>query len=123
MQATRYGKKMRLLADVNIENQAVVQLRTAGHDVLWALESSPTTSDVNLLRQATQGRRTLLTYDRGFGEIVVRERIPAPYGVVLFRLPDEVQGDPRSNFIFGASTIWEQWPPGIWTIRVGHNRG
>ena len=51
MQATRYGKKMRLLADVNIENQAVVQLRTAGHDVLWALESSPTTSDVNLLRQ------------------------------------------------------------------------
>ena len=114
---------MRLLADVNIDQMAVVQLQAAGHDVFYAKQDSPSASDPALLHQATREQRTLLTFDRGFNELVFRDGIPAPYGVILFRLLDEVQGEARANFIFGATTIWEQWPPGVWTIRVIHGTG
>ena len=50
-------------------------------------------------------RRTLLTFDRGFNELVVRDEIPAPYGVVLFRLPGEMRGEiPRANLVYGIAT-------------------
>ena len=111
---------MRLLVDENIDKLAVVRLRADGHDVFYVLEDSPSALDLSLLHQATRERRTLLTFDRGFNELVVRDGIPAPYGVVLFRLPDEVRGEPRANLVYGIATSREQWPPGIWTIRVVH---
>lgn len=112
---------MRLLADENIDSLAVTRLRTAGHDVFYVREISPSAEDPNLLNQATREQRTLLTYDKGFGELVVRHGMVAHYGVILFRLVDELQGETRANFIFGATTIREQWPPGIWTIHVRHS--
>ena len=112
---------MRLLADENIEGLAVVKLRAASHNVLYVREISPSAEDRNLLVQATGDRRTLLTYDKDFGELVVKRGMVAPYGVILFRLVDELRGEAKANFIFGATTIREQWPSGIWTIRVGHS--
>ena len=114
---------MRLLADENIDSLAVAKLRAAGHDVFYVRETSPSAHDPNLLIQATSERRTLLTYDKDFSELVVRRGLPVPFGVILFRLVDELKGEPRENFIFGATTIREQWPSGIWTIRVRQNKG
>ena len=114
---------MRLLVDENIDRRAVSLLRTAGHDVFYVREENPSTADPNLLQQATREQRTLLTYDKGFGELAMRRGILAPYSVVLFRLSGEVPSEARANFIFRATTIWEPWPPGIWTIQIRHNPG
>ena len=109
---------MRLLADVNIESQAVAQLRAAGHDVLWAQEKSPESPDVNLLRQATQEQRILFTHDEDFGELIRRLGEPAPYGVIRFRIHRTVPAQVVAKFIAGAVISWEQWPPGLWTIQI-----
>lgn len=114
---------MRLLVDENVDKLAVVKLRADGHDVFYALEDSPSALDPSLLHQATRERRTMLTFDRGFNELVVRDEIPAPYGVVLFRLPEEALGEFRASLVYSIATSQEQWPPGIWTIRVAHRAG
>ena len=111
---------MRLLADENIDQSAVVRLRSMGHDVVYAKESSPSADDPYLLRQAMREQLTLITYDMDYGELVHRRGELAPSGVIQFRIHDQLQGEARINFIVGAVTIWEQWPPGVWTIQVRH---
>ena len=111
---------MRLLADVNIEAEAVALLRSVGHDVLWAKESSPESPDIDLLRQATREQRTLLTHDADFGELVRRYREPAPYGVIRFRIYKAVPAETTAKFIYGSVISWDSWPPGLWTIQIRH---
>ncbi len=114
---------MRLMADANMDGRVVTLLRADGHDVFYAREQSPSPDDLTLLRQATLEQRTLFTYDMDFGELVHIYEEPAPYGVILFRLLDEVKGEARANFIFGTVTMWEPWPPEVWTIQIRHRSG
>ncbi len=111
---------MRILADENMLAEAVASLRAAGHDVLWALETHRSADDPNLLELATQEGRTLITFDSDFGELVHRYRVPAPYGVVFFRLHKDVPEPVQAEFIAHAATSWDTWPPGIWTIQIRH---
>ena len=111
---------MKILADENMLAGAVAYLRAAGHDVRWARETDRSAPDPNLLELATQEERTLITYDKDFGELVFRERMPAPFGTLLFRLNDRVPEPVQSEFIFRSVTAWDSWPPGIWTIQIRH---
>ena len=84
---------MILLADENFPRPAVEALRQAGLDVLWIAESNPGAPDDEVLGLALSTGRTLLTFDKDFGELAYRRRLPAQCGIVLFRLtpqsPDE----------------------------------
>ena len=111
---------MRFLADENIDKLSVQMLREAGHDVFYVREINPSEEDPSLLSQATREQRTLLTYDKGFSELIVRRGFRAPYGVILFRLTDELPRVAKASLIFGAATIREEWPPGIWTVHLRH---
>lgn len=84
---------MLLLADENIEALAVTKLRAAGNDVIWVKESSPSSADPSLLQQATQEQRTLITHDKDYGDLIVRDSVPAPYGVILFRIHEDISLD------------------------------
>lgn len=76
---------MNFLADEGVERQIVDRLRSTGHDVHYTAESSPASSDDELLRLANDRGALLLTADKDFGELVFRmRRIHA--GVVLLRL-------------------------------------
>ena len=64
-QDTLYGKIVRLLADVNIEAEAVALLRSFGHDVLWAKESSPESPDINLFADRLHRNNALCSLTMG----------------------------------------------------------
>jgi len=76
---------MRLLADENIPGHTIRALRAAGHDVFAAAEMQPGAPDRALLERARAEARVLLTFDRDFGELAVRDPARTPPGVILLR--------------------------------------
>jgi predicted nuclease of predicted toxin-antitoxin system len=76
---------MILLADEGVEAQVVAALRRGGHDVTFVAELAPGISDDGVLALAGELRAVLVTSDKDFGELVVRQR-RAVAGVVLVRL-------------------------------------
>lgn len=111
---------MRILADENISGHIVTRLRGVGHDLRWAKESDPSEVDANLLMLANRQRRTLITYDTDFGELVHRHDMTAPYGVIQFRIHKKVPGDVEREFVFNTVNMWDRWPPGVWNIQIRH---
>lgn len=74
-----------ILADENVVSAVVARLRADGFDVVWIAEVEPSANDLTVLERAASQRRVLLTDDKDFGELVVREG-RAHRGVVLLRL-------------------------------------
>ncbi|MBI5015722.1 MAG: DUF5615 family PIN-like protein [Deltaproteobacteria bacterium] len=77
---------MRILADENVPGPVIRALRDRGHDVLSVKEAAPGADDRTVLRLAQEESRLLVTFDKDFGELAFRAGLPAPCGVVLFRL-------------------------------------
>jgi len=85
---------MTFLADENFPRPAVQALREAGFDVLWIAQTNPGAADDEVLALGVSTSRTLLTFDKDFGELAFRRRLASPCGIVLFRItpqsPEEV---------------------------------
>lgn len=77
---------MRLLANENFPLDAVIALRAAGHDVAWIREDSRGAVDEAILRRAQEENRIVVTFDKDFGELAFRSKLPAQSGVILFRV-------------------------------------
>lgn len=77
---------MRLQADQNIPLDMVSLLRTRGHDVAWVHEDMPGAADVSVLDEAQREDRIVLTFDKDFGELAIRRRLPAASGIILLRI-------------------------------------
>lgn len=77
---------MRILANENFPEDAVVALRQAGHDVAWVRTDAPGTSDQQVLQRSQAEDRVLITFDKDFGELAFRVRLPASCGIILFRI-------------------------------------
>ena len=79
---------MRFLIDANISYRLVAALRRSGHDVRSVTEENPNAADADILGWAVEDKRTILTYDKDFGELVFKlARRHA--GVILLRCQDE----------------------------------
>ena len=76
---------MRFLADENVSRLVVDRLRIAGFDVASVGMTISGASDEVVLAAATREGRILVTEDRDFGELVIRQRIDV-LGVVLLEL-------------------------------------
>lgn len=85
---------MRLLANENFPADAVKALRQAGHDVIWIRTDAPGSHDADILARAVAEHRILITFDKDFGELAFRSKLPASCGIVLFRIPT-----PSSTFV------------------------
>jgi predicted nuclease of predicted toxin-antitoxin system len=62
-----------ILANENFPGEAVEALRHRGHNVA-------------ILEWAEAEKRLLLTFDKDFGELACRVRMPSSSGVILFRI-------------------------------------
>jgi predicted nuclease of predicted toxin-antitoxin system len=76
---------MRFLANENFPLASVRRLREAGHDVTAIIESEPGSKDPSVLARAVREARIILTFDRDYGELIYRRRMPPPPGVVFCR--------------------------------------
>lgn len=81
---------MRFLADENVSRLVIDGLRREGHDVEAITEENPGAPDTQVLQVAGESGCILVTEDKDFGELVIRQRRPVR-GVVLLEL------DRRSN--------------------------
>ena len=80
---------MRLLADENIPRLIVEYICARGHNAIWIGKVAPGIRDREVLSFATAQKRTLITFDTDFGELVFRLGVSAPFGIILFRLPPD----------------------------------
>jgi predicted nuclease of predicted toxin-antitoxin system len=76
---------MRFLADENVSRLVVDRLRSAKFDVQAMTDIGPGTSDPDVLEAARTKDRIVITEDRDFGELVVRQRL-AVGGIILLEL-------------------------------------
>lgn len=77
---------MRILANENMPEDAVVALRDRGHDVAWVRTDAPGSSDIQVLERAQREERIVVTFDKDFGELAFRIHAPSAHGIVLFRI-------------------------------------
>lgn len=78
---------MRILADENIPGDVVEALEQAGHDIVWIRIASPGIADTEVFHLAQRENRVIITFDKDFGELAFRLKLPALSGIILFRLP------------------------------------
>ena len=69
---------MRFLANENFPLRSVNRLREAGYDIASITEDSPGVTDSEVLARAADEERIILTFDRDYGELIYRLRMPSP---------------------------------------------
>ena len=77
---------MRILADENVPRLVVASLAEQGHEVAWVAEAGSGEADAALIERAVREDRVVLTSDRDFGRLALRQAEVPPPGVVLLRL-------------------------------------
>ncbi|WP_026732834.1 DUF5615 family PIN-like protein [Fischerella sp. PCC 9605] len=80
---------MRFLANENFPVMSVQRLREVGYDVAYGSEDAPGAEDSQVLERAVHEVRIILTFDRDYGELIYRMRMPAPIGLVYFPITPE----------------------------------
>jgi len=99
---------MRLLANENFPLDAVTALRESGHDVAWIREDARGSKDEQVLARAQQEDRVLVTFDKDFGELAFRSRLPSTSGIILFRITATSSGHIANiaNQALASRTDW-----------------
>ena len=78
-------KKIKFLADVNVEKPLVDFLSKKGFDVKWVTSIDKQMSDVRICEITNNEHRVLITNDKDFGEIVFLQK-KITYGIILLRV-------------------------------------
>jgi predicted nuclease of predicted toxin-antitoxin system len=73
------------IADECVSRRIVERLRAEGFDVKWIGDDRRGISDTEVLKAAAAEGRILITEDRDFGELVIRQRL-AVRGLILTEL-------------------------------------
>lgn len=84
------------LANEHFPAASVRLLRRDGHDVAFVAEGPVGASDAENLARAVREQRIILTYDRHYGELIFQQGLPAPPGVVYFRLTQPTADEPAT---------------------------
>jgi Domain of unknown function (DUF5615) len=80
-----------LLVDECFPKSLVLELRQLGHDVTWASIVCRSEPDTGVLALATAEGRLVVTEDRDFGTLVVRDGLPT-VGIVIVHGSDFIGG-------------------------------
>lgn len=90
---------MRFLANENFPLAGIFYLRAAGQDVVAVIQETPGTRDSEVLQRGATEGRVILTFDRDYGELIYRRRLPVPAGVVYFRYDPLTPEEPAEHLL------------------------
>jgi len=90
---------MRFLANENFPLAGIFYLQAAGQDVAAVIKETPGARDWEVLQRAATEARVILTFDRDYGELIYRRRLPVPAGVVYFRYDPFSPEEPAEHLI------------------------
>lgn len=82
---------MKLLLDACISIGSYKELRSAGHDVIWAGDWPENPGDDEILERAHREDRILVTLDKDFGELAIVYGIPHSGIIRLVNLSSKQQ--------------------------------
>jgi predicted nuclease of predicted toxin-antitoxin system len=85
---------MRFLANENFPLPSVRLLRREGYELAWVTEDSPGIEDSQVLTRAADEQRVIITFDRDYGELIYRLRLPSPTGVMYLRFRPHTPEEP-----------------------------
>ena len=110
---------MLFLADENFPVEISDAIRHAGHDVAWVGDLNPGITDEDVVALAAESGRTILTFDKDFGNLAFQHGVSAPAGVVLFRVRADSPAHSASAIVdlLDSPRVWA----GYFTV-VDHNR-
>jgi predicted nuclease of predicted toxin-antitoxin system len=88
---------VKFLADVNVEKAIVDLIAGCGYDIKWIPDYDCQMRDEDLLELANHEKRTLITNDKDFGELVfLQKRLST--GIILLRLKGWQAQDKAGRF-------------------------
>ncbi len=90
---------MNLLANENFPLASVRLLQEAGHDVVFIGEEAPSIEDADVIKLAVEQGRTILTFDRDYGELIYKHGYRPPAGVIYFRWEAFSPTEPATHLI------------------------
>ena len=90
---------MRFRANENIPLASVRLLRAANLDVAAIIEDMPGASDNAVLARAASEHLVILSFDRDYGELIYRRKLPIPAGVAYFRFDPATPGEPAEHLL------------------------
>lgn len=90
---------MKLLANENFPLQSVRILKNAGFDILSIGLDYSGILDSEVIDIANNEQRTILTFDRDYGELIFKKGYQPPNGVIYLRWDDFQPDEPGSYLI------------------------
>lgn len=90
---------MRFLANENFPLSSVHKLREAGLDIVSVIEMMAGAKDERILSHAHQEGQIILTFDRDYGELIYRQKLPVPVGVIYFRFTPLTPEEPAEYIL------------------------
>jgi predicted nuclease of predicted toxin-antitoxin system len=79
---------MKLLANENFPYKSIYYLKEKGYDVLSIGMDNPSIMDSEIMSIAINEERTILTFDRDYGELIFRHNYKPEKGVIYLRLDE-----------------------------------
>ena len=76
---------MKFLADENIPLASISVLQAAGHDIFSIASHNPGIDDLSVWNLAATHQAILLTFDRDFGHLMIKNIEPKPAGILYCR--------------------------------------
>lgn len=85
---------MKLLANENFPLASVHYLREKGYDITAIGEDNPSINDSVVMSIAINEQRTILTFDRDYGELIFKHNYKPGEGVIYLRIYEYAPADP-----------------------------
>lgn len=89
---------MKLLANENFPIKSILYLKRNGFDIISIGTDNPSIQDHAVMTIAIKEQRTILTFDRDYGELIFKYNYKPQRGVIYLRL-DEYEADEPGKII------------------------
>lgn len=85
---------MKILANENFPYASIYHLKKKGYDVLSIGMDNPSIMDSEIMEIAIKEDRTIVTFDRDYGELIFRYNYKPDRGVIYLRLEEYAPQEP-----------------------------